>query len=88
MSTSDLTQVTCRGLILDYLSDYLDELLSPELTVELERHLARCPSCLAYLNTYRRTRELVGETLRVPMPEEMRAILRNFLVARLSGGPQ
>jgi len=83
-----LAQVTCKELILDYLSDYLDGLLTSGMATELERHLARCPSCVAYLNTYRRTRELVGETMRVSMPEEMRAILRNFVVTRLTGGQE
>ena len=83
-----MAQVTCKELILDYLSDYLDGLLTSGMATELERHLARCPSCVAYLNTYRRTRELVGETMRVSMPEEMRAILRNFVVTRLTGGQE
>ncbi len=83
-----MTQVTCKDLILSYLSEYLDGLLSPELTKELEWHLAGCPPCRAYLTTYRRTRELVGETMRPPMPDEMRAILRDFVATRLKGGPQ
>ncbi len=83
-----MTQVTCKEVILDYLSNYFDGLLSSGASTELERHLASCPSCVAYLNTYRRTRELVGETMRVSMPEEMRVILRDFVVAHLSGGPQ
>jgi anti-sigma factor RsiW len=81
-----LAQLTCKDVILEYLSDYLDELLSSELTEELERHLADCPSCVVYLSTYRRTRELVGDTMRVPMPEEMRVILREFVRARLGRG--
>jgi anti-sigma factor RsiW len=78
--------VTCKEVVLNYLSDYLDELLSPGLVKELEQHLAGCPCCVAYLNTYKRTRELVGETMRVQMPEEMRVILRDFVVARLTRG--
>ena len=83
-----MTQLTCKRVILDYLSDYVDDLLSSELAKELERHLASCPSCVAYLNTYRRTRELAGKTMRVSMPEEMRVILRDFVRARLGGGRQ
>ena len=83
-----MTPLTCKEVILDYLSDYLDAQLSAELTKGLERHLAGCPSCLAYLNTYGRTLEMVGKTMRAPMPEEMRAILREFVLRRLSGGPR
>ncbi|MBI4840334.1 MAG: zf-HC2 domain-containing protein, partial [candidate division NC10 bacterium] len=31
---------TCREVILSSLSEYLDATLSPEVTAELERHLA------------------------------------------------
>ena len=81
-----MARVNCKEVILTYLSDYLDELLSLGLVNELERHLAGCPSCVAYLNTYKRTREMVGETMQVQMPEEMRVILHDFVIARLTGG--
>jgi hypothetical protein len=35
--------VTCKELILDFLADYLDATLSPEVTTELEQHLEPCP---------------------------------------------
>lgn len=76
--------LTCKELILDFLADYLDAALSPDEVAELERHLAVCKPCVAYLNTYRKTRELVGQVGRVEMPEEMRAILRQFLLKQLA----
>ena len=41
---------------------------------------------MAYLNTYKKTRELTGEVSRVPMPDEMKARLRAFLLERLARG--
>jgi len=81
--SSAVSHVTCKEFILDFLSDYLENVLSPEAVADLEAHLARCPACVAYLNTYRRTRALANETMHVTMPEDMKAILRKFVPARL-----
>jgi hypothetical protein len=62
------------------LADYLEATLTPEVLDELERHLRDCGPCTAYLNTYRRTRDLVGDVARVEMPDEMKARLREFLL--------
>jgi anti-sigma factor RsiW len=35
--------MTCKELIEDFLADYLDATLSPEVVADLERHLERCP---------------------------------------------
>jgi anti-sigma factor RsiW len=74
--------MTCREVI-DVLADYLERTLDDETCAELERHLADCAPCRAYLATYRRTRVLGAEAQRVAMPEEMRARLRRFLLDRL-----
>jgi len=49
--------MTCHDVI-DVLADYLDQALPPEVVADLERHLAGCEPCRAYLATYRRTRAL------------------------------
>jgi hypothetical protein len=41
------------------------------------------PTCVAYLRTYRRTKDLTAQTERVEMPEEMTIRLRRFLLDRL-----
>jgi anti-sigma factor RsiW len=74
--------MTCKEAI-DVLGDYLEETLSDGLAEEIERHLADCAPCRAYLNTYRKTRELTGRAGRVPMPEEMKKRLQRFLLDRL-----
>ncbi len=46
--------ITCKELI-EFLADYLDgELPAPERR-EFDRHLAVCPSCVNYLETYKGT---------------------------------
>ena len=74
--------MTCHDVI-DVLSDYLDQVLTPEVAADLERHLAGCEPCRAYLATYRRTRALGAQAARLEMPDEMKARLRQFLLERV-----
>lgn len=80
-----MESLTCRDVILEFLADYLDGTLSPERTAELRRHLAECAACMAYLQTYRKTRELVGrQAAQHAMPAEMKDILRRFMLSRMA----
>lgn len=76
--------MTCREAI-DLLTDYLDAVLTAAHLDALERHLAGCDACRAYLATYRATRALGAAVARVEMPPEMRRRLRDFLVRQLAG---
>ena len=77
---------TCKELILDLLVDYLEQTLNPDVVAGLERHLQVCPPCVAFLNTYVKTRELIGQNQPVAMPEEMKTRLREFLLDHLARG--
>lgn len=50
--------ITCNELI-EYLDAYLAEELDADTRADFDAHLAVCPSCLAYLATYRETIDLV-----------------------------
>lgn len=50
----DHPYITCRQLI-DFIADYLDGELPDDSRREFERHLGVCPSCVAYLDSYRQT---------------------------------
>ena len=78
--------LTCEQVI-GLMADYLESALSPEVVAELEAHLAGCEPCVAYLRTYRRTKDLTAQTERVEMPEEMKTRLRRFLLDKLSSEP-
>ncbi len=41
--------------IIGFLADYLDGELAADRRSEFDRHLAVCPSCVAYLETYKET---------------------------------
>ncbi len=50
--------ITCKQLI-DGIADYLDGALDASSHRDFERHLERCRSCQAYLDTYRTTIRVV-----------------------------
>lgn len=77
--------LTCQEAI-DLLADYLDQTLGERLLAELERHLADCAPCRAYLRTYRKTRDLTARAAPADMPPELRARLRDFLRERVLKG--
>lgn len=76
--------MSCRELIA-VLDDYLEGTLAADLLRELERHLAECPPCRAYLATYRRTREVAAAAANVVVPEELKARLRRLLGVSRTG---
>ena len=78
-----MRRLVCKEFIEDFLSDYLDATLTPDVVADIERHLQDCKPCLAYLQMYKKTRELTGRAGRVEMPPEMRARLREFLQEQL-----
>jgi anti-sigma factor RsiW len=51
MSRPDLT---CREFV-EFVMDYLALELAPDAHADFEAHLAECPNCVRYLETYRAT---------------------------------
>jgi hypothetical protein len=80
---ADSAGLNCREAI-GLFADYLESALSEQEIRGLEEHLAGCGPCQAYLNTYRRTKDLTGKAERAVMPEEMKDRLRTFLQRALS----
>lgn len=69
---------SCRELV-DLLCDFLEGDLEPEEGEELERHMADCPPCLAFLNTYQKTSELCCKLRAEDIPPELKERLARFL---------
>jgi anti-sigma factor RsiW len=83
MAESIPGRVTCEqatALLLDYVSGTLD----PATTLIVERHLARCIDCLAFLQTYRETIRATRTLRYDDMPEELQHRLLHTLHARMS----
>lgn len=70
----------CQDII-GFLMDYLNCELTNAEQAAFELHLAQCPSCINYLNSYRQTIELgrsLSEMDSVEMPEELvQAVLKS-----------
>lgn len=60
--TAARDDLTCEEVI-GFLYAYLAGEVDPERAAAFERHLAVCPSCLAYLATYRETIRLARGSL-------------------------
>lgn len=74
-----MSYVTCRELI-EFLDEYVAGELAADRSGEFERHLRVCPSCRAYLNSYRETIALArAATTHPPIedipPEVLTAVL-------------
>jgi anti-sigma factor RsiW len=54
--------ITCREFV-EFLADYLGGELDAARRDEFELHLACCPSCVAYMKSYRATERLERGTL-------------------------
>lgn len=68
----------CRDLV-GLLADFVEHQLPPEVHTELEKHLSRCPRCVAQLKTYRSTVSLLRSITEDDLPPELRSTLHSFL---------
>ena len=83
MAEGSTPRLTCQDVI-GLLVDYLEATLTEETVSAFERHLQICPPCVAYLRTYRKTRELAATSVRAEMPDEVKARLRDLLLEQLA----
>lgn len=64
------------------LADYLEHHLPPAIQQELERHLQRCPRCVAQLHTYQSTVTLLRSLKEEDLPADLRLTLQAFVDAK------
>src|SRR5678815_845735 len=62
--------MTCQQLI-EFIGRYRDDELAEDVRTEFDRHLAACPSCVAYLKTYEQTVLLARASADDPVPDEI-----------------
>jgi anti-sigma factor RsiW len=77
--------VTCRDFV-EFLMEYSSGELVGSERAEFEAHLADCPQCVAYLETYQKTIHLVKTAYAYPhrrVPDEVpEPLVRAVLAAR------
>jgi len=72
---TDTAPLTCRELV-ELVTDFLEDRLSPADRDRFERHLAVCPGCVTYVAQIRETVRLVGRLREEDVPAEMESALR------------
>lgn len=73
---------------MEFLLDYVEGRLEPEVRASFARHLAACPPCVDYLASYEATVVLAREAYREPCGELPPELLAAILRARAAGaGP-
>jgi hypothetical protein len=65
--------------IVGLLADYVEHQLPPEVHNDLQKHLAKCPRCVAQLQSYQSTVSLLHSITEEDLPVELRLTLRAFL---------
>ena len=60
----DLPEMPCRELV-ELITDYLEDRLSPVDRARFEAHLVECEACRTYLDQFRQTIRVLGR-----LPEE------------------
>lgn len=76
MIDNDLREMPCRDLV-EVITEYLEDRLSPEDRARFEAHLADCDACRMYMEQFRQTIRILGR-----LPEEsLSSEARDALVA-------
>jgi anti-sigma factor RsiW len=64
------------------LMDYLEGLLPPDDRELLEAHVAACPRCVAFVESYRRTPGILRTATAAALPDDLAESLSRFLASR------
>jgi anti-sigma factor RsiW len=70
----DLPEMPCRELV-ELVTDYLEDQLSPIDRARFEAHLADCEACRTYLEQFRQTIRVLGRLPEESLSPEARSTL-------------
>jgi anti-sigma factor RsiW len=69
--------MTCQQLV-ELVTDYLEDALTPEERVRFDAHLEVCPGCVTYLEQIRTTMQLVRRADELEERPEVAGLLELF----------
>ena len=69
-----MKDIVCMSGV-ELLMEYMDGALAPGVRAAIEAHVAGCPRCEAFIESYRETPRIVRDATRVEMPADLEASL-------------
>ena len=81
-----MKEIACASGV-ELLMDYLEGVLSADLRLALDAHVAGCPRCVAFIASYRETPRILREATATALPADLQASLQAFLRAQRSLPP-
>jgi anti-sigma factor RsiW len=82
-----MTDVSCKTGV-ELLMDYLEGMVPDDVRTVLESHVAECPRCAAFVDSYLATPRILRAATAAAMPPELQRSLLAFLHAQRGDGPQ
>jgi anti-sigma factor RsiW len=76
-----MTEIACASGV-ELLMDYLEGVLPSDVQAALDRHVAGCPRCAAFVESYRSTPRILREASVMTLPADIETSLQAFLRAR------
>lgn len=73
------SSLTCRQILMELLQRYLDRVTEPDVTAEIDQHMAVCPPCVQFVNEYRATADAVRALRYEDVPAELTERLRELV---------
>ena len=81
-----MKEIACASGV-ELLMEYLEGVLSADLRLALDAHVAGCPRCVAFIASYRETPRILREATATALPADLQASLQAFLRAQRSVPP-
>ena len=76
-----MSHIVCASGV-DQLMDFLEGVLPAEVNAALEQHVAGCPRCAAFVESYLVMPRLLRDATEASLPADVEASLKAFLRAR------
>jgi anti-sigma factor RsiW len=73
---------TCQSGV-DLLMDYLEGVLAPDVRAAVEQHVAGCPRCLAFVESYRQTPGIFRRATAATLPHDLARKLSDVIRTEL-----
>jgi anti-sigma factor RsiW len=76
-----MTPLVCASGV-ELLMDYLEGVLSADVSAALDAHVAGCERCTAFVASYRATPRILRDSTTMTLPADLEASLKAFLRSR------